>query len=302
MNGQFEYAADRHLHRHGHGRPGRARGALDPYRKRFRRPVRQPVGHGVRSAWPPALVMYEWALSGMGKLGWLAAFLYAAAPLAPGALQHPDRRRQPLFTRACPARRPPAWSPGLMWVLHAPMACPARRSASSRSVFTVFAALSMVSNIRYHSFKHFNLQGRVSVRGGARGGAGFRADLARPAAGAVLIVPGLCPVRPVVRQLPPVPAARPRRPPHIGAPALKSRRCWFIVKTMFKPLCCSCHPPRYRLTDSPRAPPSSPAAAAREAHNRKCFLARNRIIRPSPTPNSRMTSRKVRQQESAEMT
>ena len=26
----------------------------------------------------PALVMYEWALSGLGKLGWLAAFLYAA--------------------------------------------------------------------------------------------------------------------------------------------------------------------------------------------------------------------------------
>ena len=27
----------------------------------------------------PALVAYEWALSGMGKLGWLAAFFYAAA-------------------------------------------------------------------------------------------------------------------------------------------------------------------------------------------------------------------------------
>src|SRR5512139_1265052 len=27
----------------------------------------------------PALVMYAWALSGLGKLGWLAAFMYAAA-------------------------------------------------------------------------------------------------------------------------------------------------------------------------------------------------------------------------------
>ena len=26
----------------------------------------------------PALVMYEWALSSMGKLGWLAAFIYTA--------------------------------------------------------------------------------------------------------------------------------------------------------------------------------------------------------------------------------
>ena len=26
----------------------------------------------------PALVMYQWALSGLGKLGWLAAFIYTA--------------------------------------------------------------------------------------------------------------------------------------------------------------------------------------------------------------------------------
>ena len=26
----------------------------------------------------PALIMYVWALSGLGKLGWLGAFLYAA--------------------------------------------------------------------------------------------------------------------------------------------------------------------------------------------------------------------------------
>src|SRR3990172_3301515 len=27
----------------------------------------------------PSLVMYEWALTGLGKVGWLAAFIYAAA-------------------------------------------------------------------------------------------------------------------------------------------------------------------------------------------------------------------------------
>ncbi|MHB1672539.1 MAG: CDP-alcohol phosphatidyltransferase family protein, partial [Acidiferrobacter sp.] len=27
----------------------------------------------------PALVVYEWGLSGLGKLGWLAAFIYSAA-------------------------------------------------------------------------------------------------------------------------------------------------------------------------------------------------------------------------------
>src|SRR5205809_3385483 len=28
----------------------------------------------------PALVVYEWALRGMGKLGWIAAFVYCAGP------------------------------------------------------------------------------------------------------------------------------------------------------------------------------------------------------------------------------
>jgi CDP-diacylglycerol--serine O-phosphatidyltransferase len=42
----------------------------------------------------PALVVYEWSLRGMGKLGWLAAFVYCAGPL-----QHEYRRsRQALFS------------------------------------------------------------------------------------------------------------------------------------------------------------------------------------------------------------
>ena len=38
----------------------------------------------------PALVIYEWALSGIGTLGWLAAFIYAVVwGIAVGAFQHP---------------------------------------------------------------------------------------------------------------------------------------------------------------------------------------------------------------------
>jgi CDP-diacylglycerol--serine O-phosphatidyltransferase len=45
----------------------------------------------------PALVIYEWSLRGLGKLGWIAAFVYCA-----GA-----------SSRACPARLRPASSPAL---------------------------------------------------------------------------------------------------------------------------------------------------------------------------------------------
>ena len=48
----------------------------------------------------PALVVYEWALKDMGKLGWIVAFVYCAcAALALGALQHQHRRhRQTLLS------------------------------------------------------------------------------------------------------------------------------------------------------------------------------------------------------------
>jgi len=49
-----------------------------PTPDRLRHGVRQPLRHGlVRVA--PALVAYEWSLRYMGKLGWLAAFIYTAA-------------------------------------------------------------------------------------------------------------------------------------------------------------------------------------------------------------------------------
>ena len=43
----------------------------------------------------PALVVYEWALKGMGKLGWIAAFVYCRRRgAAARALQHDARRRR----------------------------------------------------------------------------------------------------------------------------------------------------------------------------------------------------------------
>ena len=43
----------------------------------------------------PALVIYEWSLKGMGKMGWFAAFVYCAcAALRLGSLQHQYRRRR----------------------------------------------------------------------------------------------------------------------------------------------------------------------------------------------------------------
>jgi CDP-diacylglycerol--serine O-phosphatidyltransferase len=111
----------------------------------------------------PALVMYEWALSGLGKLGWLAAFLYAAAAALRLArfntqIGTVDKR----YFVGLPSPSAAALTAGLVWVLHATYGVPGKEVSFIALGFTVFAALAMVSNIRYYSFKNLNVKDRVS--------------------------------------------------------------------------------------------------------------------------------------------
>jgi CDP-diacylglycerol---serine O-phosphatidyltransferase len=111
----------------------------------------------------PALVMYEWALSGLGKLGWLAAFLYAAAAalrLARFNVQSGTSDNR--YFTGLPSPSAAALIAGLVWVLHTTYGVPGKEVSFIALGITVFAALSMVSNIRYHSFKHINVKNRVS--------------------------------------------------------------------------------------------------------------------------------------------
>lgn len=109
----------------------------------------------------PALVIYEWAMRGLGKWGWIAAFLYcvgAALRLARfnTNLDAVDKR----YFQGLPSPAAAALVAGLVWVMHdrgitgADVAWPAL-------AVTVFAGLTMVSNIRYYSGKDFNLRRRV---------------------------------------------------------------------------------------------------------------------------------------------
>ena len=65
----------------------------------------------------PALVIYEWALSGLGKLGWLAAFIYSASAalrLARFNIQASADRR--LSFHGLPSPAAAAVVTGLVWV------------------------------------------------------------------------------------------------------------------------------------------------------------------------------------------
>jgi len=110
----------------------------------------------------PALVMYEWALSGLGKLGWLAAFVYtAAAALRLARFNTQLGQTDSHNFQGLPSPSAAALVAGLVWMLHS-YGVPGKEISLLALGFTVFAAGAMVSNIRYFSFKYLDVKGRVS--------------------------------------------------------------------------------------------------------------------------------------------
>lgn len=110
----------------------------------------------------PALIMYQWALSGLGKLGWLAAFVYVV-----GAGLRLARFNTQLGTAdkhsfiGLPSPSAAAVVMGLVWVLQS-YGVPGKEISIVALFFTVSAGILMVSNVPYRSFKDINIKGRVS--------------------------------------------------------------------------------------------------------------------------------------------
>jgi CDP-diacylglycerol---serine O-phosphatidyltransferase len=109
----------------------------------------------------PALVVYEWTLRGMGKLGWIAAFVYVAGAALRLArfntmLEVTDKR---WFT-GMPSPAAAALVAGFVWIVDDYGLPPVEVKWWTWTV-TLFAGLTMVSNVRYFSFKTINLKKSV---------------------------------------------------------------------------------------------------------------------------------------------
>jgi CDP-diacylglycerol--serine O-phosphatidyltransferase len=109
----------------------------------------------------PALVIYEWALKGMGKLGWVAAFIYCAGAALRLArfntnIEVVDKR----YFQGLPSPAAAALVAGLVWVLidHNWTGQEARWYAC---LLTIFAGVTMVTTVRYWSGKDINLRRSV---------------------------------------------------------------------------------------------------------------------------------------------
>lgn len=109
----------------------------------------------------PALVVYEWALKGMGKWGWFAAFIYCAATALRLArfntnIDVVDKR----YFQGLPSPAAAALVAGFVWVM-LDYGISGESVSWYAAALAVIAGLSMVSNLPFYSFKDFNMRKSV---------------------------------------------------------------------------------------------------------------------------------------------
>ncbi len=113
----------------------------------------------------PAVIVYVWALSGLGKLGWIAAFVYCACAALRLARFNTnigvvDKR----FFQGLPSPAAAALVVGFIWIMDDAGIRGATRIdwlAWGAFALTLYAGLTMVTNVPFYSFKDVNFRKSV---------------------------------------------------------------------------------------------------------------------------------------------
>ena len=109
----------------------------------------------------PALVLYEWSLSGLGKLGWLAAFIYtvcSALRLARfNSMDDPNDKR---YSRGLTTTIAAGFIASVIWFC-AQYQIPGQDIRIIIAIVAVCVALLKVSTLPYRSFKDFDARGKI---------------------------------------------------------------------------------------------------------------------------------------------
>lgn len=109
----------------------------------------------------PALVAYEWSLKGMGRMGWVAAFIYCACAALRLArfntnIAIVDKR----FFQGLPSPAAAAIVAGFIWLMD-DLGFAGMEFEWICWGLTLFAGLTMVTNVPFYSFKVMNFRKSV---------------------------------------------------------------------------------------------------------------------------------------------
>ncbi|OGB23023.1 MAG: CDP-diacylglycerol--serine O-phosphatidyltransferase [Burkholderiales bacterium RIFCSPLOWO2_02_FULL_57_36] len=109
----------------------------------------------------PALIVYEWSLRGLGKWGWLAAFVYCAGAALRLArfntnITVVDKR----YFQGLPSPAAAALVAGFIWLMDDLRFAGADLALAAWAI-TLYAGLTMVTNVPFYSFKDINYRKSV---------------------------------------------------------------------------------------------------------------------------------------------
>ena len=109
----------------------------------------------------PALVIYEWSLKGMGKMGWMAAFVYCAGAALRLArfntnIAVVDKR----YFQGLPSPAAAAMVAGFVLMMD-DLKLYGSDFFWTSWIVTLFAGLTMVTNVPFYSFKDINFRKSV---------------------------------------------------------------------------------------------------------------------------------------------
>ena len=110
----------------------------------------------------PALIMYEWALQGLGRVGWIVAFVYCAGAALRLArfntnIDVVDKR----YFQGLPSPAAAALVVGFIWVSDDFQLARVETVRWLAALLTFYAGVTMVTNVPFYSFKDFNLRRSV---------------------------------------------------------------------------------------------------------------------------------------------
>ena len=109
----------------------------------------------------PALIVFTWALAPLGKVGWIAAFIYAVgAALRLARFNTMIGSQDKRYFTGLPSPSAAAIVAGVIWACES-AGVTGDQVASIMALLVPVTGLLMVSNVKYHSFKELDMKRRV---------------------------------------------------------------------------------------------------------------------------------------------
>ena len=109
----------------------------------------------------PALIAYVWALTGLGRWGWIAAFVYCAcAALRLARFNVNTAVVDKRFFQGLPSPAAAALVAGFIWLMHE-AGIRGQEVRWFMFALTLYAGLTMVTNVPFYSFKDLSIKRSV---------------------------------------------------------------------------------------------------------------------------------------------